>query len=507
MRVLLIPLAIVVAFSNFTLARESAVQDLLNKKVTLKMENRSLADVLSQIGKQVDITFTYRTKLLPEQPAVSVNYRNDKLADILNQLLTPISVKYRIIGKQIVLTPNEVESNSSATDVAPDAKADIPITGSIVDDKGEKLPGVTVLIKGTQRGTTTDTEGRFSLSVPTRETTLVFSYVGFLSQEITVGNRTKIDVVLKGDDKTLDEVVVVGFGTQKKESVVGSIVQTTNEELKRVGNVTDLKQALTGNLPGLTTITASGEPGGTANGESATAIFIRGRNTWNGGQPLIMVDGVERNMENIDVNEVATVSVLKDASATAVFGVKGANGVILITTKRGSESKPQLAVSYNATALSVSRLPDKLDSFEAIMLRNEMIEREGTINPVSWGDYVPYQVALRYRRPQSDINSILYPNVDWKEAMFKNVSWSQKANLNVTGGTKFVKYFGSLAYLNESDMFKKYENNKNYDPSYSFNRFNFRSNLDFRVTGTTNLKVNLAGFFSQKNTNYSYVGH
>ncbi|QIP13683.1 SusC/RagA family TonB-linked outer membrane protein [Spirosoma aureum] len=497
----------VLVFTNFTLARKPGTQDLLSKKITLKMENRSMAEVLSQIGKQLDITFTYRTKLLPEQPVVSVNYRNDKLADVLKRLLTPISIKYRIIDKQIVLSSNEVEPNSSATELnlGAGATADIPITGTVTDEKGEKLPGVSVLIKGTQRGTTTDTQGKFSLSIPAKETILIFSYVGFLPQEITIGSRTRIDVVLKGDDKTLDEVVVVGFGTQKKQSVVGSIVQTSTEELKRVGNVTDLKQTLTGNLPGLTTITASGEPGGTASGESATSIFIRGRNTWNGGQPLIMVDGVERNMENIDVNEVATISVLKDASATAVFGVKGANGVILITTKRGSDSKPQLAVSYNTTALSVSRLPEKLDSYEAIMLRNEMIEREGPINPVSWGDYVPYEVALRYRKPQSDINSILYPNVDWKEAMFKDVSWSHKANLNVTGGTKFVKYFGSLAYLHESDMFKKYENYKNYDPSYSFNRFNFRSNLDFRVTGTTTLKMNLAGYYSQKNTNYSFA--
>ncbi|MFC5409467.1 SusC/RagA family TonB-linked outer membrane protein [Larkinella bovis] len=507
MRVLLMPVVTGVLFANFTLAREPGTQDLLNTKVTLKMENRSIAEILNQIGKQVDLTFTYRTKLLPEQPVISVYYRNDRLSDVLNRLLTPINIKYRVIGKQVVLTPNEPESNSSATepDLKSKAGAEIPITGTVTDDKGEKLPGVSILIKGSQRGTTTDTEGAFSLTVPTRETTLVFSFVGFSSQEITIGNRTRIDVVLTVDDKILDEVVVVGFGTQKKQSVVGSIVQASSEELKRNGNVTDLKQALTGNLPGLTTITSSGEPGGTASGESATAIFIRGRNTWNGGQPLIMVDGVERNMENIDVNEVATVSVLKDASATAVFGVKGANGVILITTKRGSEAKPQLSVSYNATALSVSRLPQKLDSYEAIMLRNEMIEREGVISPVSWGDYVPYDVALRYRRPQSDINTILYPNVDWKEAMFRDVSWSHRANLNVTGGTKFVKYFGSLAYLNESDMFKKYENNKNYDPSYGFNRFNFRSNLDFKVTGTTNIKVNLAGFFSQKNTNYSYA--
>src|SRR5690606_39879234 len=148
-----------------------------------------------------------------------------------------------------------------------------------------------------------------------------------------------------------EEVVVVGYGTQKKESVVGSIAQVGEQRLKQSGRVTDLKQSLTGNLPGVTTITSSGEPGGTRTDESATQIFIRGRNTWNGGQPLILVDGVERSMENVDVHEVESISVLKDASATAVFGVKGANGVILITTKRGKLGKPQLTFSYNATAL------------------------------------------------------------------------------------------------------------------------------------------------------------
>ena len=505
-RVILLQLLAVLLLTDTTLARHIDAQDLLNTKVTLKVENRSIAEILTRIEKQVDIKFTYRTKLLPDGQATSVNYRNDRLSDVLSRLLTPINVKYKIIGKQIVLTPAEAESDASVAEPLKNTKtaAEIQITGKVTDDKGEELPGVSILIKGSQQGATTGADGQFTINVPGSQSVLVFSFVGYLSQEIIVGNRTKLDVLLKVDEKILDEVVVVGFGTQRKQSVVGSIVQATNDDLKRAGNVTDLKQTLTGQLPGLTTVTSSGEPGGTGSGESGTAIFIRGRNTWNGGQPLILVDGVERNMENIDVSEVDNVSVLKDASATAVFGVKGANGVILITTKRGSDSKPKLSVTYNTTALSISRLPEKLDSYEAIMLRNEMIEREGALSSVSWGDYVPHEVALRYKRPQSDINSILYPNVDWEKAMFKDVSWSHRANLNITGGTKFVKYFGSLSYLNESDMFKKYDNNKNYDPSYSFNRFNFRSNLDFKVTGTTNIKVNIAGYFSQKNTNYSF---
>jgi len=505
-RVILLQLVAVLLLTDITMARHIDAQDLLNTKVTLKVENRSIAEILTRIEKQVDIKFTYRTKLLPDGQATSVNYRNDRLSDVLSRLLTPINVKYKIIGKQIVLTPAEAESDASVAEPEKNARtaAEIQITGKVTDDKGEELPGVSILIKGSQQGATTGADGQFTINVPGSQSVLVFSFVGYLSQEIIVGNRTKLDVLLKVDEKILDEVVVVGFGTQRKQSVVGSIVQATNDDLKRAGNVTDLKQTLTGQLPGLTTVTSSGEPGGTGSGESGTAIFIRGRNTWNGGQPLILVDGVERNMENIDVSEVDNVSVLKDASATAVFGVKGANGVILITTKRGSDSKPKLSVTYNTTALSISRLPEKLDSYEAIMLRNEMIEREGALSSVSWGDYVPHEVALRYKRPQSDINSILYPNVDWEKAMFKDVSWSHRANLNITGGTKFVKYFGSLSYLNESDMFKKYDNNKNYDPSYSFNRFNFRSNLDFKVTGTTNIKVNIAGYFSQKNTNYSF---
>ena len=241
-----------------------------------------------------------------------------------------------------------------------------------------------------------------------------------ISQTIPVNGRTTINIVLEEDSEMLEEVVVVGYGVQKKETMVGSVAVASEEDLKQIGTVTDLTQALSGQLPGIVSLTSSGEPGGILTGESSTNIFIRGRNTWNGGQPLILVDGVERNMNNVDVNEVASISVLKDASATAVYGVKGANGVILITTKRGEAGKTTMNFNYTAMGQMVSKLPEKLDSYEAMMLKNEMIEREVALNEPSWGAYVPYEIVERYKKPQSAECALIYPNVEWADALFKD---------------------------------------------------------------------------------------
>lgn len=306
------------------------------------------------------------------------------------------------------------------------ASAQVTVSGRVMDEGGLPLPGVTVTIKGALQGTVTDAEGNFSLSNVGKESTLVFSFVGLKTQEILVGSKTTFEVVMEEQSIGLEEVVAVGYGVQKKESVVGSIAQASEEELKRTGNVTDLRQALSGNLPGIVSLTSSGEPGGILTGESATNIYIRGQNTWNSGQPLVLVDGVERDMNNIDVNEVESISVLKDASATAVFGVKGANGVILITTKRGKEGKTVLNFNYVATGIMLSKQPEKLDSYAAMMAKNEMIEREGVLNEPSWNAYVPYEIVQRYQLPQSAEYAVIYPNVDWEEAMFKDLGFSHK---------------------------------------------------------------------------------
>ncbi|WP_436415485.1 SusC/RagA family TonB-linked outer membrane protein [Petrimonas sp.] len=380
------------------------------------------------------------------------------------------------------------------------------VTGNVRDSFGDPLPGASIIVPGTSHGTVTNAEGHFSIRVPNETKSLSISFIGMKALEVSIVGRNSIDVTLEDESIALQEVVAVGYGVQRKETVVGSVSQATEEDLKKIGSVTDLRQALSGQLPGIVSLTSSGEPGGVLTGESSTNVFIRGQNTWNGGQPLVLVDGVERSMNNVDVNEVASISVLKDASATAVFGVKGANGVILITTKRGQVGKTSLDFNYTTMGQMVSKLPEKLDSYEAMMAKNEMIEREVPLREASWGDYVPYEIVQRYRRPQTREYAVIYPNVDWADAMFKDLGLSHRATLSVRGGSQAIQFFGSLAYLHEGDMFTDYDNYKGYSPNYNFDRFNFRSNIDAQLTKTTELKLDISGFYSLKNTNFNNEG-
>ncbi|MDR0574085.1 MAG: TonB-dependent receptor [Tannerella sp.] len=379
------------------------------------------------------------------------------------------------------------------------------VTGVVLDDLGDPLPGANIIEVGTTNGTLTDNEGNFSLEVG-QNATLRVSYVGYNTKEIVVGDSKQLIIRIEENAIQIADVVVVGYGVQKKESVVASIVQASEKELRRTGNTGNLTEALAGQLPGLVTMTSSGEPGGITTGNSSTNMYIRGQNTWNGGQPLILVDGVERSMNNIDVNEVASISVLKDASATAVFGVKGANGVVLITTKRGESGKTQLNFNYTSTGTMLSKQPDRLDSYDAMMAKNEIIEREVALNEPSWNWYVPYEIVQRYRKPQSKEYAAIYPNVDWEKEMYADMGFSHRATLSASGGSDNVKYYGLVAYLHEGDMFRNMNNGKGYDPNYNYDRFNFRSNIDFNLTKTTKLSVDFSGFYSQKNTNYNNDG-
>ena len=369
------------------------------------------------------------------------------------------------------------------------------VTGKVVDfETNEGLPGANIVQKGTTNGTITDINGSFSLSLEEDgEQTLIISSVGYTSQEITIGTQSVIEVQLASDITQLEEIVVIGYGEQKKESVVGAITQAKGEELLQAGGVTNVGEALQGRLPGVTTIYSSGLPG-----ETDPQIFIRGQSSWNGGgQPLILVDGIERPMSDIDLTEIDRISVLKDASATAVYGVKGGNGVILITTKRGQTGKAQLNVTANSTMKMYSKLPDKLSSYDAVMVGNESIMREVMYSSTAWDQYVPMQIANKYLNPADAEESYIYPNVDWRDQVLKENAWDNRVNLSVRGGTDFAQYFGSLSYQSVSDLFKGsgYPNNKGYMGEYKYNRFNYRSNLDFNITKTTKFSVNLSGFY------------
>ncbi len=365
------------------------------------------------------------------------------------------------------------------------------VSGTVSAD-GLVLPGVTVVVKGTSQGAITDFDGNYNVSADA-QSTLIYSFMGYKTQEIPVAGRSKIDVVLVEDVATLGEVVVVGYGVQKKESVVAAITQIEGEALmERAGGLTNIEEALQGNLPGVTTIQGSGIPG-----QSDMQIFIRGQSSWNGGgQPLILVDGVPRSMTDIDMNDVEKLSVLKDASATAVFGVEGANGVILITTKRGKTGKAQLSLSVNSTIKMVSKLPEKLDSYDAIRQANSSILRELPISPIGWGDYTPMGILDKYRNPSTLEESYIYPNVNWEDELLKDFAQDYRINLSARGGGKNSKYFASLAYQTVDDIFDgaKYDSGKGYLGEYNYERFNYRSNLDFNITKTTELSVNLSGY-------------
>lgn len=371
------------------------------------------------------------------------------------------------------------------------------LTGVVVDERGETIPGASVVVKGSGIGTVTNIDGVFTLQIPDNASTIIVTYIGYTTKNVEIGRQSSIKVTLTESSVGLDEVVVVGYGAQKKQSVVGAITQVKGEDLQR-SSVSNLGQAITGLLPGVSTIQVTGMPGA-----DDPSILIRGQSTWNNAQPLILVDGIERKMNDVDMNEVESVSVLKDASATAVFGVKGAEGVILITTKRGKEGKTQFDFSSNFGFKFLAKMPNKLDSYDAYSYQNTGIERELPSNEDSWKNYMPMDIVNRYRYRLTPQDEYIYPNVDWTDAMTKDYGTSQRYNLNVKGGSNFAKYFASLAYTKEGDILNSgQQTGLPYNSQYAYDRYNYRTNFDFNITPTTVFTVNLSGFLAIKNGTY-----
>ena len=351
-------------------------------------------------------------------------------------------------------------------------------TGTVIDQNGDPVIGATICVKGdSKNGTVTDIDGNFQLNVPSNNSRLVISFIGMNTQEATAAQGMRI--VLTEDSKQLEEVVVVGYGQQKKASVVGAITQTTGQVLERTGGVSDIGSALTGNLPGVITSSSSGMPG-----EEDPKIVIRGVSSWNSSDPLILVDGIERPMSSVDIHSVQSISVLKDASATAVYGVKGANGVILITTKRGTEGKAKISASASSAVKFVSKLPETYGSADALYYVNKAVKHELGLEPASWGNISSTDFMNNYNAPAGSIDpetgmlmSERYPDVDWQKELFNDYAMSYNANVNIAGGTKNVKYYAAIDYQHEGDLFREWDNGRGYKGGYGFDRINVRSNL------------------------------
>lgn len=374
------------------------------------------------------------------------------------------------------------------------------IEGVVLDESKAPLEGVTVQLKESTLRTRTGADGKFTIQLPKGKHILIFSFVGKETFETDVTGQNTVSVTMKDvASPDLDQVVVVGYGKQKKQSMVAAITQTNGKVLERAGGVSNIGAALTGNVPGLITNASTGLPGA-----EDPMILIRGRSSWNNSDPLILVDGVERPMNSVDISSVETISVLKDASATAVFGSRGANGVILITTKRGQAGKANIRAVINTTVKTPSKLPGKFDSYDALRTRNDVIEYELALRPQSWAQYLPHAILDKYRNPANLEEMERYPNVDWANTLFKDFAMAYNANLNVSGGTRFVKYFTSVDFLHEGDLFRVFENNRGYSPGFGFNRLNLRSNLDFQLTKSTLFKANLTGSYGVQKTPWGF---
>lgn len=368
------------------------------------------------------------------------------------------------------------------------------VTGIVRDgETGELMPGVNVSIEGKTIGTITNADGEFSLDGVSVGDFILFSFVGMEHQTIEVTSLTQeMEVTMQSSTVGLDEVVVVGYGEQKKESVVGAIGVAQADDIRTTGNVTNLRDALTGQIPGMAVLATSGLAGG---GDSRvyreTEILIRGKNTWNNSSPLILVDGVEREIDDIDINEVASISVLKDASATAVFGVKGGNGVILITTKRGEAGKAQFTVEGEYSLETWSKIVQPAELLDAIDAFNYAVERTRRIDGSSGLNYYYSDEEIGYYRDNT--YPYAYPNNDWLDIIFKDFAQSYRLNGSVRGGTDRLKYFANAGYNHVGDLFNGQDIGRGYQPGYRYDRINIRSNFDVKLSNTTNLKVNVYG--------------
>lgn len=362
------------------------------------------------------------------------------------------------------------------------------VRGKVLDATGSPIPGATVLEKGTVNGVITNFDGAYEIKVQNiQSAVLVFSFVGLETKEVAVSGKTTVNVTLNESTKDIEEVVVVGYGTQKKESIVASISTITADEIVQ-SPTSNLTAGLAGKMPGLTIMLKDGELGA-----ENLQTFIRGQATLNSSNPLILVDGVERELTTIDPYDVESVSILKDASATAVFGVRGANGVILVTTKKGVVGKAQVTANTNYSLQSPTRLPEPLNAIDYVNLRNEVVALDNPNNPPAFD-----QSVIEHLK-NNDLTGFYMDRDYFGEFLHKYVPM-YKANVNVQGGTEKTKYFASVGYMSQGGPFKtEYNNEYGYDNTERLNRFTYRANVDMQITNRLKGWLNLSGYLQDKN--------
>ncbi len=490
-------------------AQELASNNNINQNSNSRFDKESikpLLTILEDLEKAYDINFSFELNVVEGKMVSNKNIIRNNLESSLDAILIPLNLQHKKIGdgyyviqlasKKVEKVNNKFSSHLSVI-YKPEAseqkyvklpqiqafqqslkKMAFTVKGRITSsENGESLPGVNVLVKATNIGTVSDLDGNYTIEVPNESSILVYSFIGFVSEEIPVNSRSSINVSLAADVRALQEVVVIGYGERKKETYTGSVVAIEASEIVRAP-VADLSNNLVGRLPGIIATQRTGEPG-----SDGSNISIRGISTTGSNDPLIVVDGIPRpdyGFSQIDPNEIQSISVLKDAAAAAVFGVRGANGVILVTTKRGKAGKTQFSFNTRMDFQVPTRLPQFLDSYNTALLYNEGLRNEGK------PELYTAEALELYR---NGTNPDLYPNTDWFDITLNDYAPQSQHNLNVSGGTDKARYFLSAGYLNQKGL---------YD-NLQYKRYNFRSNIDVNVTNTTTVRLDVSGRLEDRN--------
>ena len=357
------------------------------------------------------------------------------------------------------------------------------ITGTVTDENGQPLPGAYVYIKGTEVGTTTNLDGMYVIDINQTDE-LTFSFISYLEQTIKPRSSSNtLNVSLKPDTNAIEEAVAVAYGAQKRQAIVSSLSTITTDDLKVTS--TNITSSIQGQLPGLIAVQRNAEPG-----RDDAEFWIRGVSSFKGGtSPLVLVDGVERSITDLDADEIESFSLLKDAAATAMYGAEGANGVILVTTKRGHIGKQQISLRVEQNLSVPYRIPDFVDSWDYMRLANEALVNDG-MEPLYSGDVIDLH--------ESGADPDLYPNAQWTDLIARTIH-GQRYTLSFRGGTENAKYFVTGGYQQKDGVFKKNPESK-YNSNFSYDRFNLRSNIDLKVSKTTQLSIDLAGQYTARRT-------
>jgi TonB-linked SusC/RagA family outer membrane protein len=454
--------------------------------VTVTGQNISLLQIFQSIKKQTGFTLVYSNQLLNDAEKQDVNFNKVPLHDVLVSLFKDRNISYEIKNNRIVLDKTPVKDPVKESKEVKEGKQESRIVkGQVMDGEGHPLPGVTVSIKGANKGVITDELGVFTITAASTDI-LHVAMMGMNPEEVRVNDQKTMKVTLSAKVDKLDEIVIVGFGAQKKVTVTGSVATVNMDDMKTP--VRSLTNALAGKVAGVISMqSGGGEPG-----YDNPTFTIRGIGTFTGStSPLIIVDGVQRDdinstyggaFNNIDPEDVQSISLLKDASATAVYGAKGANGVLIITTKRGVAGKPKISAKVESGVNGLTRLPKMLDGVNFMKLYNEARTNDG--NTATYSDEVIAKTA-------SGLDPYLYPNVNWINTIYKDLTPMTNANVNVSGGGESMRYYVSMSFYNQDGQYKV-KDLDGYNPNLNFKRYDFRSNVDLNVTKTTVLSLNLA---------------